>query len=134
MSDESIPLTVLADCLDLHVHAVRTVQGLSCLLFRPAFRWSHIHVILFCNLIGGARFQSLEVRSLNPPMLPSSLFSFLFENESLGRRLISASVYVHRNLGICVNSRFCCAFLEPRNCVLISRLHKCNLANVYVTD
>ena len=31
--------------------------------------------------------------------------------------------YVQRNLGICAILRLCCEFLEPGNCVPISRLH-----------
>jgi len=48
---------VLADCLNLY--AVLTVQDF--IAFHHTFRWSCIHVILFCNLIRAARFQSLEV-------------------------------------------------------------------------
>ena len=39
---------------------------------RHAFRESHIHVISFRNLIGGALSEPPEVNGLNPPMLPGS--------------------------------------------------------------
>ena len=38
--------------------------------------------------------------------------------------VVSNHIYVPRNLGICAISRLRCAFLESRNCVPISRLHK----------
>ena len=61
----------LANCLNLST--VVTVQGLSCLLFRHAFRGSRIHVTLFCNLIGAARIRAPEATVWTPPTLPGSV-------------------------------------------------------------
>jgi len=54
------PSAILANCLKLHT--LLTVE----VAFSPWLWPSHIHVILFCNLIGDARFQASYVNGLTP--------------------------------------------------------------------
>ena len=51
---------------------IRFLQQRRHCIDHHAFRESRIHVISFCNLIGGALSEPLEVNGLNPPMLPGS--------------------------------------------------------------
>ena len=54
------PSAVLANYLKLHT--LLTVE----VAFSPWLWLAHIHVILFCNLIGDARFQASDVNGLTP--------------------------------------------------------------------
>ena len=64
------------------------ISLLVCLrLVSHAFRESHIHVISFCNLIGGALAEPPEVNGLNLPMLPGYSLLRTKEEMSLGTRL-----------------------------------------------
>ena len=53
-----------------------TTSPLDWLKFvHQVFRESHIHVILFCNLIGSTLSEPPEVNSVNPPILPGSFLT-----------------------------------------------------------
>ena len=85
----SVHSAMLAGCLNLHT--VLMVQDLS---LSQMVRWSHIHMIMFCNLIGLAR--SPHFKPPSPKMLPGCLFFSAMRAWELGNKAREGREWDHQ--------------------------------------
>ena len=60
---------------------------------------SDIHVILLCNLIGGALSEPAEVNRLNPPMLPGSFLPHVERRNEPGDEVTQTQLEVEKLFG-----------------------------------